>query len=293
MSVDRLSIPWSLQGDQASAARQQALESRLDEIAAEISRLRRERAEAIEEFRAFTTPSSAFPGGAEASVQREAAPTRSSPLVAGGVGTLETLAAELVDRGSRTSSRLEPFETREPEPRFDRSPFVLAQRRPRRAFRLVVPVLLLGAAGATSLWLLGRFTRAEAPRDASQAAPADARPAAVRPAAPDVLPTARSVEAQPEPVGTAGEVPTGLLRIELTTSREVWIRSRVDDQPATARILAAGETVTLEADRVVEVRLGDAGAVTLRLNGEDRGPFGRDGEVLTRRFEANRDRPTF
>jgi len=88
-------------------------------------------------------------------------------------------------------------------------------------------------------------------------------------------------------------VPTGLLRIELTTSREVWIRSRVDDQPATARILAAGETVTLEADRVVEVRLGDAGAVTLRLNGEDRGPFGRDGEVLTRRFEANRDRPTF
>jgi hypothetical protein len=108
------------------------------------------------------------------------------------------------------------------------------------------------------------------------------------------LPVAAADETPaPAPVGTAGRVLQRPLTIELTTIREVWIRSAVDGQSPSARLVATGETLTFEADQFVELRVGDAGAVTLRVNGEDRGPLGRDGEVLSRRFEVDGPRPEF
>jgi hypothetical protein len=291
MTGDRYD-PWGLSADETSSTRRQALESRLDEIAAEISRLRRERAEAIEEFRAFTSRSAAA-AAADASSRDSSPAPHTEPPVRHSMGTLETFAAELADRGSQASSRIAPFVARQPQPRTDRSSFFPPRRRPGRFLRLVVPALLLAALGASVPSLVTRWTLAppssppgpgpSGPQTAGRPSPADA----------DASPTARVAEPAPQPVGTSGALTTRPLMLELTASREVWLRSRLDDGPASARVLAAAEVVRFEADRYVEVRVGDAGAITLRVNGVDRGPMGRDGEVLTRRFEADPERSKF
>ena len=76
------------------------------------------------------------------------------------------------------------------------------------------------------------------------------------------------------------------LRIDLTTLRPVWLRVTVDGRVAIEREAAAGEQLPFGADRSIVVRAGDAGAVTVREGGVDRGPVGRDGQVLTRTFSA-------
>jgi hypothetical protein len=48
------------------------------------------------------------------------------------------------------------------------------------------------------------------------------------------------------------------------------------------RQLAAGERVPLRADKVINLRAGDAGAVRLVVDGVDQGVLGRDGAIATR-----------
>lgn len=292
MAEERHANPWSLPGEQTSAARQRALESRLDQIAAEISRLRREREEAIGEFRAFTGQQSPGPLDADAPAKEGSVRVGRVPRVIRGQGALETYAAELADRGSRTSSTFGLLDGRESQPWIDRPRRSSVHRRSRPALRLVVSALLLVAGAAGSAVTVRRWTREEPTRDTREAVPPKTQNATTRTDDADALPAAGAVGAvPPAPVGTSGQARSRPLMLELTTIREAWIRTVVDDQPAAGRLLPAGETLSLEADRYVEVRLGDAGAVILRLNGEIRGPLGRDGEVLTRRFEAERDRP--
>lgn len=286
-------IPSSSHGEETStsAERQRALQSRLDQIAVEISRLRRAREEAIDEFRAFTGRHSGGSPDADVAAREGPALARAALPVARGGGTLETYAAELADRRPRTSSTFGLLEASDLEPQVDRLRRSSAHRESHRALRLVVPALLL-VAGAASVVLVGRWGREEPAREIREAVPPDTRNAGTRTSGAHTLPAAGVAgTAPPAPAGTSGEARNRPLTIELTTIREVWIRTVVDDQTASARLLPAGEKLALEAERYVEVRFGDAGAVTLRLNGEDRGPLGRDGEVITRRFEADRDRP--
>jgi len=117
--------------------------------------------------------------------------------------------------------------------------------------------------------------------------PADTRPAAApagNTASP--VPAVGTLSAVPAPEDTGGRVPVRPLVVELTTFRPAWIRAIVDGQETFGRIVPAGETIALEANASVTLRLGDAGAVRVRVNGEDRGLAGRDGEVLTRRFDV-------
>ena len=76
------------------------------------------------------------------------------------------------------------------------------------------------------------------------------------------------------------------LEVQLVTVRPVWIRAVVDGRTLLADTVRADETITLSANTAVLVRIGDAGAVRLSVNGDDRGPAGRDGQVLTTRFDA-------
>jgi hypothetical protein len=71
------------------------------------------------------------------------------------------------------------------------------------------------------------------------------------------------------------------LVVQLVAARAVWIRGVADGRVTLNRTVPAGETLTLEADASVTLRLGDAGAVRVIVNGRDRGPAGRDGQVLT------------
>jgi hypothetical protein len=76
------------------------------------------------------------------------------------------------------------------------------------------------------------------------------------------------------------------LRIDIVTSRPVWMRVTVDGRIAIERMLPQGERLPFGADKSIVVRAGDAGAVSVWIGTVDQGPLGRDGQVVTRLFEA-------
>jgi hypothetical protein len=81
---------------------------------------------------------------------------------------------------------------------------------------------------------------------------------------------------------TSGPVASGAPRTEITALRRVWVRVVVDGTREVERELHADDRVPLRAGRTIVIRTGDAGALRLTMNGQDRGTLGRDGEVVTR-----------
>jgi hypothetical protein len=77
-----------------------------------------------------------------------------------------------------------------------------------------------------------------------------------------------------------------IVTVGLNTIRPVWLRAEVDGRVVSARLLPSGEALQLDASSEVVIRAGDAGAVLVAVNGGTPTPFGRDGAVLTRRFET-------
>jgi hypothetical protein len=65
--------------------------------------------------------------------------------------------------------------------------------------------------------------------------------------------------------------------------RRCWVRVVVDDR-TDARELQAGEDIVLDAQRSIVLRVGDAGALSVELNGRVLPPLGLDGQVVERRF---------
>jgi hypothetical protein len=73
---------------------------------------------------------------------------------------------------------------------------------------------------------------------------------------------------------------------EIHALRRVWVRVIVDGTRAVERELRADERVALPSGRTIVIRTGDAGAIRLTMNGQDRGTLGPEGEVVTRTFTA-------
>lgn len=71
-------------------------------------------------------------------------------------------------------------------------------------------------------------------------------------------------------------------RSEILAVRRVWVRVVVDGVKTTERELQAGERVPLPAGSSAAIRAGNAGAVQVTINGEERGSLGAEGEVVTR-----------
>ena len=77
--------------------------------------------------------------------------------------------------------------------------------------------------------------------------------------------------------GDAG--PSAPLRVALDFQGDCWIEASVDGEVEVSEMRVQGESLQLRAERGVELRLGDAGVVTIEVNGE---PFPLDaspGEV--------------
>jgi hypothetical protein len=74
-------------------------------------------------------------------------------------------------------------------------------------------------------------------------------------------------------------------RSEIIARRRVWVRVVVDGTREVERELNAGDRIPLRAGRTVVIRAGNAGAVGLTINGEDRGLLGPEGEVVTRTLQ--------
>jgi hypothetical protein len=112
--------------------------------------------------------------------------------------------------------------------------------------------------------------------------------AAATPAKPGAPPSA------PAAVRTAGTASAGErkspLSIQLATRETSWIRITADGKIAAERMFQPGETHQVRAWREITVRAGDAGAVTVAVDGRPPVALGREGEVVTRRFAVETPR---
>lgn len=108
----------------------------------------------------------------------------------------------------------------------------------------------------------------------------------VRPSAASDAPEAERIAAPVEPAdaaqgdGTPGGLTVGV-EVEGTPA---WIRVRSDSETVFEEVAPPGFSRTFEAGRVVGIRTGDAGAVSVEVNGQDVGPLGEPGQVLEKDY---------
>jgi hypothetical protein len=97
------------------------------------------------------------------------------------------------------------------------------------------------------------------------------------PVAPVVLPTDR---VYPPPVPAVPPEPAGdTLVLTMTAEQNCWVEVRADGETVINRVLAAGESETLEAQGEIVLSVGNAGGLALRVNDQPALPLGRSGEV--------------
>jgi hypothetical protein len=171
---------------------------------------------------------------------------------------------------SAAAPRLEP---RNVSPRLDQPLFPPSGRRRTRALPgagLLAGGLVAIAAGVlvTRAW---RGSATEDPQPLATAAVSSPAASATTPGAQD----AARASAQSTPASTA---PAELLAV-----RRVWVRVTADGQRVAEREIEAGTRIPLKG-RTIVVRAGDAGAIRLWMQGQDRGPLGPDGIVATRTY---------
>jgi hypothetical protein len=74
--------------------------------------------------------------------------------------------------------------------------------------------------------------------------------------------------------------------VTLKANRECWLRLVVDGRTET-KTLAEGEELSRGANREIELRVGDAGALAVTVNGRPLAPLGRTGQVIDTVFHAD------
>jgi ketosteroid isomerase-like protein len=79
------------------------------------------------------------------------------------------------------------------------------------------------------------------------------------------------------------------LSVEIAVQGPAWIRTTVDGTADAGRMYGAGDTLRLDGNRSVALRVGDAGAVTVSVNGGPMEVLGPEGAVVNREFSASRD----
>ena len=148
-----------------------------------------------------------------------------------------------------------------------------AEQRRRRA-RLVI--VAGGVAVIIATGVLLTRSRHDAPAESSSQRSSPVPPAGTQIPQSTVPP----VTPRPDPVEP------GSGRTEIIALRRVWVRVIVDGTREVERELRADERVALRPGRTIVIRTGDAGAIRLTMNGQDRGTLGPDGEVVTRTLTA-------
>jgi hypothetical protein len=107
---------------------------------------------------------------------------------------------------------------------------------------------------------------------------------AVPPAAP---PEAKPADARPVPVADrTAPVGDGAVKVTITADEAVWVLARTDGKYAFSATMDAQTTRTVQASKEVTLRLGNAGGVTILLNGKPIGPAGPKGQVRTLQFTS-------
>jgi cytoskeleton protein RodZ len=123
--------------------------------------------------------------------------------------------------------------------------------------------------------------------------PASAEPVAVQaaPAAPATVSGASVQHAagrdEPPSDPILEEAPAGTFTVLLTARGPCWVSLAVDGRRATEQLLAAGARLSLRAEQEIVLKIGDAGAVSLDINGRPARVLGGPGRVVTARIGAD------
>ena len=112
--------------------------------------------------------------------------------------------------------------------------------------------------------------------------PANTEPAAQQAARTDETATAPKAQPAAEPAPN----PNASVRVRVTAEEAVWIMARADGKYLFSGTLDANQSRTAEANEKLTLRLGNAGGVTVTLNGKPVGPFGPKGQVREVQFTA-------
>ena len=136
----------------------------------------------------------------------------------------------------------------------------------------------------------------QAARSAAPAAPA-ASGASAAPAAPGVPaapgtptpPAAPVAPAAPAATASTGAAATqtpitGPHKLIITATEECWVHSNADNTDTRQFSLRKGDTFALTFNKSLELKLGNAGGVRLRYDGEELPPAGASGQVRTLTF---------
>ena len=89
-----------------------------------------------------------------------------------------------------------------------------------------------------------------------------------------------------KPAGAQQSAPPDTLQVLVNVrERPSWLLVRADGAPpAYEQVAQPGFSRTFEAEHRLYIKSGDAGAVTVEINGQDVGPLGETGDVVARNY---------
>ena len=119
------------------------------------------------------------------------------------------------------------------------------------------------------------------PAQTAQASQSPAETPAPAPVNPAPAGTPATPPATPAATPASAPGPAGPVHVELVADEPAWVMARVDGKVAFSDTLAANTRRALDGNNEVVLRLGNAGGVTITLNGKPIGPAGPKGQVRT------------
>jgi cytoskeleton protein RodZ len=123
-----------------------------------------------------------------------------------------------------------------------------------------------------------------APATQAPAAGQTAPPASQTGVAP--APNAADPQATPPPQTATPPAPAGPVHVEIVAEDATWLTAKVDGKTVFSGTMEASARRTLDAEKDIVLRLGNAGGVSISLNGKPIGVAGPKGQVRTVQFTS-------
>lgn len=131
---------------------------------------------------------------------------------------------------------------------------------------------------------------AQQPAVQQATAPAVATPDASAAGDPAAAPTREASSSDAVPATTAAapaSAPAGRLTIELVATEACWVSATADGNKVVEQLLQAGDTRRFDVQHEAVVTAGNAGALSITLNGAAAKPLGKAGQVVTARLNPS------
>ncbi|MFT4301774.1 MAG: DUF4115 domain-containing protein [Desulfovibrio sp.] len=127
-------------------------------------------------------------------------------------------------------------------------------------------------------------TPAASAASATPVAPGTQRGEAVGTPTPPAAPVAPAPPVAPTGAAAAQTPIAGPHKLIITATEECWVHSNADNTDTRQFSLRKGDTFALTFNKSLELKLGNAGGVRLRYDGEELSPAGASGQVRTLTF---------